>query len=259
MRTIFYTIADKNNLVYAKMLRNSLRKFHPDIEFRSYGEEYIKNINIDPNKFYYLATPLVGHDLFKEGFEQIIKIDADSIVTGSLKHILENPFYDVGVVYNWNRIDPKTYGEISLLTIMPREYFNNGFVVMRNKEFVNDWLNSCGTQHFDRMPMREQGFLNLICHYGGRYKVNILDGKNWHGMSSKGEWHRCIMKDGQMILPKGKDHYPDEDKVIKVIHWAGGTGGVKMNYKVYFNEECIKYLDSLVREDHGEKPREKQT
>jgi hypothetical protein len=242
---VFFTVADAQNKVYAKMLKNSFDKFHQH-DFRVYDEQFALERQISPNNFWYLSTPLIAKEIFAEGHEWVIKIDADSIITGDLDIVFSDPFFDVGTVYNWNRIDPKTYGEVSLLTIQPLEYFNNGFVVMHSKEFVDHWYKACKSVHFDRMPMREQGFLNILCHYAG-FNVRCLDDfKFWFGLRSKGEWNRCIMKGNDMILPKGQDHYPMEDKIIRIIHWAGGAGGVKMNYRIYFQEECIKYLDWLV-------------
>lgn len=243
---IVFTIADDRNKPYAKMLENSLRKYH-DFEFRVYDEKFAAERGIDSQTFFYMATPLIAREIFKEGFEWVIKIDADSIVTGSLDNIFYDTFFDTGVVYNWNRIDPRTYGEIGLLTIQPQEYFNNGLVVMHNKDFVEDWYHACRTVHFQRMPMREQGFLNILCHYSGRYNIRCLDDSAyWYGLKSKGEWNKCIIDKNDLVLPKGKDNYPNENKIVKVIHWGGGEGGVKMNYKIYFQEECIKFLDWLV-------------
>ena len=42
MKRCFFTIADNNNLKYAQMMANSLKKFHPDIEVVLFGEEQVK-------------------------------------------------------------------------------------------------------------------------------------------------------------------------------------------------------------------------
>lgn len=246
MKTCVFTIADNQNLPYAKMMAKSLNHFHKDLQVRCFTEKDIMSSGITPEKFFYLATPFCASHLFKD-YDCVIKIDADTLITGNLDHILNDETYDVGTVYNWNRVDPRIYGEIGLFTIQPKEYYNCGFVVMRNRDFVNEWLELCNGKHFDRMPMREQGFLNILAHYG-RFKVKCFDNSTmWHGLISKGEWNRCTIKDGQMVLPKGKDHYPQEEKIIKAIHWGGGNTHPKLNYKVYFQEDCIEYIDTILK------------
>lgn len=260
MKAIAFTIADKNNEWMVPMLRNSLRKFHSEEELplKVYGEEELSKIE-DPHKFY-RATPMFARELLKD-YDLVIKMDCDQIVTGDLNHIL-NSEYGVGVVYNWNRVDPLTYGEIGLLTIQPRQYFNCGLVAMRDKRFVENWWNLCNSAHFYMMPMREQGFLNILCHYGD-YDVKCFDDfdkmerhNGWYGLASKGEWLRAELIDGKVIIPKNDQGYPDRDKELHVCHWASGNNEPKMNYRVRFSEEMIDYIDWLVsdtKEPYGNK------
>lgn len=246
MNPIVYTIADQKNKPFADILEKSFKHFHPDIPFKVYGEDELNASGIERPTIFYLATPLYAQQLFKE-YDTVVKMDADSIVLGNLDHIFNDMTYDVGTVYNWNRIDPPKFGEIGLATIQPQEYYNNGFVVMRNKAFVDEWMNLCKTRHFVRMPFREQGFLNILTHYG-RHTVKCFDDSDmWHGLRSKGEWNRCVMKDGNVVLPKGADGYPEADKIIKVIHWAGGAGETKMNYRAYFNEEVQDFITEIMK------------
>ena len=223
---VMFTVADNNNLKWAKQLENTLRKFHSaeEIPFVIIGQEELDKWD-DKAKFY-RATPYYAKK-FLEEYELVIKIDADSLITGTLDYIFQMS-YDVATVYNWNRVDPPVYGEIGLATIRPLEYYNNGLVAMRSKEFVNQWLKLCYGPHFDRMPFREQGFLNVLAHYG-EFKVLCLDDyfpvfgySAWHGLRSKGEWNKIELRNKELLLPKGDNGYPEMDKVIKVIHWAGG-------------------------------------
>ncbi len=243
--TAFFTVADNNNMPYALTMGKTLNKFHPEIPIYIYGEKEIKETSIPIPDFFYLATPYIARVLL-EKHDCVIKIDADSLVLGNLDHILQDETFEIGTVLNWNRVDPKVYGEIGLATITPQEYYNNGFVVLRNKDFVNEWFKLCTTKHHARMPFREQGFLNILCHYG-KFNVRCLDYSNcWHGLCSKGEWNKCIIRNNEVILPKGEDHYPEEDKIIKIVHWGGGNAEKKLNYRVFFNEECIEYINKLV-------------
>lgn len=251
-KTLIYTVADNNNLKWAKNLGNSLRKFHTkkEVDFHIVsGEELNKYLKDDP-MFYYRQKPILAKK-YLEDYNLVIGFDADSIVTGNLYYLLNMP-YDVATVYNWNRVDPPIYGEIGLATIAPQEYFNCGLVAMRSKKFIKEWLRLCFSPHFDRMPYREQGFLNILAHYGD-YDVLRLDDYNritnessWWGLRSKGEWNKIELKDNKLILPQAPNNYPEMEKEIKVIHWGGGADPKKMNYRIFFNEDVIKRLDYLI-------------
>jgi hypothetical protein len=55
------------------------------------------------------------------------------------------------------------------------------------------------------------------------------------------------MRDGLMVIPKGKDLFPEQDKTIRAIHWAGGKVDTKMNYRVYFQQEVQNYIDEILK------------
>lgn len=252
---IAFTIADETNLPYAKLFINSLRKFHSEEELplKLYGPEEIKDLARDPN-FFYRATPQIAKDLIKE-YDTVLKFDCDQLVLGDLKHILSLKDYDAGVVYNLNRVDPPMYGEVGLATIAPSEYFNNGFVAIKSEAFVKHWWKLCNVGHFQRMPYREQGFLNILGHYGD-YKVRCFDDYDpvygysaWHGLRAKGEGMKMKVHDGKVILPKSEDGYPDRDKEIKLYHWGGGNTPNKLNYRTVFSDEVVEFIDGLVKED----------
>jgi hypothetical protein len=242
--TVAFTIADENNLPWAKMCEKSFKHFHPDIPFIIYGDKEINESGIPRSIFFYLSTPFYARQLIKE-YDQILKIDADSLVTAPLE-ILESPeSFDVGVVFNWTR--DAYSNNVKVWDVTPQGYFNNGFVLFRNEELINHIWKLCNEQFFTNYQYREQDFLNIVCYYGN-YKIKVLDtGDSWYGLRSKSEWNKAVMKEGKIVIPKGKDMFPERDKTIRCIHWAGGTMGVKMNYKIYFSEEVSAYLDTLVK------------
>lgn len=255
-KVVLFTVADNNNLKYFEMFKNSLRKFHTEEELPLIliGEEQIKQYK--DREFFYRATPLIASKLLDE-YELVIKADCDQIVMGDLNHIINVwDDYDVGTVLNINKVDPLSYGYIEVGTIYPQIYYNCGLVAMRNKDFVEDWKALCLSDHFYRMPMREQGFLNILAHYGsitGRYNVRCLDRYDpvrkigtWNGLVAKGEGMRMKLTREGVVLPRGEDGYPDRDTLIKLYHFAGGNSEVKMNYRTHFPEEIIEYIDWLV-------------
>lgn len=247
MKIIAFTIADEKNRPMADKMINSLHHFHPDIEVKVYGAE-----DIGAPENWYRQKPLFAKDLIKD-YDLVLGLDCDQIITGSLDYLFTQE-YDVAVVQNYSRSDIREYGPVGVHDIDPLKYFNCGVVAMQSKRFVDHWWALCTSYHFTapQNQYREQDLLNILCHYGD-YKVLNLDEYNpeldysaWHGLLSKGEWHRMELQDGKLILPKADDRYPERDKEIKVMHFAGGQGNQnKMKYRLYCSEEVIEYLDML--------------
>jgi len=248
---LVFTIADEANMPYAKMLENSFKKFHPDVPFKVItGDELKGELKIDPH-FFYRATPIIAQRYIKE-YELVLKIDADSIITGSLDYVLNTKDYDVGTVMNWNRVDPKTYGVVQGWGILPVEYMNCGFVAMRSEEFVKQWKNLCFTPQFDRMQYREQDLLNALIYFGN-WNVRCFDHGDkvagmsaWWGLIAKGELSRAELQGDKIIIPKADDNFPKADVELKVIHAAGGSKANKMNYRTWVNEKVADKIEQLV-------------
>lgn len=252
-RVVVFTIADANNLEFAQKLEKSFKHFHPDIEFRIItGDDLRKRVEADPH-FFYRATPIVAEELFKEGYTLVLKIDADSIITGSLDYVFNTQGYDAGTVVNWNRVDPVTYGFVEGWGIQPPEYMNAGFIALRSQKFTHHWRVICESEQFMRLQYREQDLLNILIYYGN-YNVRcfdvgdpVVDHYGWYGLIAKGEWPKAVMKNGKVIIPQGPDNFPPHDMDLKVIHWAGGQGSKKMNYRIAFTEEVANYIDTLIK------------
>jgi hypothetical protein len=244
MKIAFFTIADDNNLKYYEMLKKSLKHFHPDIPLILIGGDDLKTrLELDP-MFFYRATPIIASELLKD-YDVVIKIDADSIVTGDLSDAWKEPDIDMACVFNSNPKEFQTY-PVTIWDINPLEYLNCGFVVMRNKDMVEHWKNLCFTYHFNNYQMKEQDLLNIVCHYGV-YKVQVLDaGDSFWGLSSKGYWQNIEVVNKKLSLPP-QEGYTNVSKWIKVIHWAGANDPSKMNYRIRFSPEVIKYIDKLVK------------
>lgn len=247
MKRAYFTIADKKNLPYYEMLKVSLEKFTSD-SLILIDEEKIKQLG-DPH-FFYRATPIVALGLLRQ-YEAVCKLDADTIITGNLDHIWEGE-YDVAVVRNSNPREDRRF-PLRLMDINPLSYVNCGFVVMKSKPFVEHWLKLCMSNHFHNFQYREQDLLNIMLFYmtesfGGPYKARFLDESDYfHGLASKGYWPHVALKGNELVLPPVTDNlgtYPDTEKIIKAIHWAGGNIG-KMNYRLHFQPDVCQRLDYL--------------
>ena len=263
MKRAFFIPADNNNLKYANMLANSLKKFHPSEEIILFNEDQVKATG-DPH-FWYRATPALAKTLFDQGFDEVCKLDADTVITGNLDHIWEGDF-DVAVVNNSNPREDKVY-PVRLWNINPMAYVNCGFVVMKSKQFVDHWMGLCYSEHFQFYQYKEQDLLNIMVFYqsklvGGNYKVRFLDKSDkWHGLISKGYWpeitinttHTCTEKicshnfQPELILRRNEEWPIDQDKKIVAIHFAGGNQPGKMNFKLHFKPEVVKRLEELVK------------
>jgi hypothetical protein len=244
-KVIAFTIADANNLKYYEMLKNSLRKFHSEEELPLKlisANDLESRIKKDP-AFFYRATPIVAKTLLDE-YEYVIKLDADQIITGKLDELWSGDF-DAAVVNNFNPREYKNY-PYTILNIHPFAYVNCGLVVMKSKSFVEWWEKSCFSTLFGGLQMREQDMLNIMVH-SNNYNIKKLDeGDSFWGLASKGYWPNIIMREKDLVLPKDSE-WPDKDKVIRVLHWAGGNEPNKMHYQTKFQPEVVKRLDFLTK------------
>jgi hypothetical protein len=72
MKTCFFSLAtDETNMGYYKMMRNSLKKFHPDIPHLLYDKEKIKKYLDDP-MWMYRSSPSILYEL-RNDYDLIIR------------------------------------------------------------------------------------------------------------------------------------------------------------------------------------------
>ncbi len=237
----FFTIAYGEEYLknYVPLMRNSIKKFHPDIPHiiidKEKAEPVLKADPQNKNRMY----ALFGEPLSKE-YELVMGIDSDCIVTGDLSHIINDKSYDVGCVLNNNQVDPK----LTVWDVHPSVYVNCGFMAIRGERPWKWWNRLNHAKWLTNYQFVEQDMLNIMVHYGD-LNVKVFDLSNkWHGLIHYGQWDKFVMKDEKLIMPK-TDGVCGDDKEIKIIHWAGGPGRKKLNYNIYFNKEVCKYLDYL--------------
>lgn len=248
-KRVFFSIADSNNLPLFMKLEKSFHHFHPKEELKLVGQNELVKLTGQDKQFFYRATPAIAWNLFNQGYDEVIKIDADSLVLGDLSLTWAEDF-DVAVVNNSNPKEFKKY-PVTVWDIHPLTYLNAGYVVMKSSNFVQHWLGLCASSHFENYQMREQDLLNIMVYYmnssfGGPYKVNFLDqGEYGHGLITRGYEPRMILKDKQVVLPKNED-WNKVDKIVKIFHWAGGNT-IKGNYQLLFNEKVCKFIDEITK------------
>jgi lipopolysaccharide biosynthesis glycosyltransferase len=242
---VLFVIASEDHMPMATRMIASLRKFHSaeELPVVIIGPEELKSRLIDP-LFYYRATPIIASELFDQGYKTVIKIDADSIITGDLSESWSNGGVDASVVLNSNPREWKKF-QYTIWDIQPFEYINNGYVVLKNKKFARHWMNLCLGPHFVPYQMKEQDMLNIMCHYGD-YMVDLLESHNglW-GLSGKGYEAEMKVEKNKLVLPPTEDGYIRVTKDVKIYHFAGGNDPQKGNYHTKFSEETSKWLDNL--------------
>ena len=249
-KRVFFSIADSNNMEYFKLLEKSFKHFHPNEELKLVGPHELNTLLKQDPQFYYRATPVVAWNLMNEGYDTVIKIDADSLITGDISHTWEGSF-DVAVVNNSNPREQAKYS-VSVWNVHPLSYVNAGYVVMKSRTFVEHWMGLCTSPHFEHYQMREQDLLNIMVFYmnldlKGPYDVRLLDAsEKAHGLVVKGYWLDMVVKDGKLILPKNEE-WNQEDKEVVILHWAGGNTPHKMNINTQFKESVAKWLNNLVK------------
>ncbi len=270
---VFFAVGSKEYSKYAIPFWKSMTKFHSpkDIDMIWYTDE--KNEKVleklpqgiqirdltpllaDP-AFYFRQKPVLIEPLLDE-YELVVGFDSDMLVTGKLDYIIETKDYDVGTCINWNRFDPKFYPMVEMMRIgiPPAEYFSASMVACRSKKFAHNWLVNCFSPQFDRVQYREQDLLNILC-YNGNYNVRCFDLPDvkqkqfaWYGPISKGELNRAIVKDGEIMIPKGfgSTPFPPEDVKIKIVTLSGGHGAIKDNWSAFFTPEVMVRVNEIIK------------
>lgn len=264
MKTIAFTVADSKNLKYAFLLIKSFKHFHPDIPIVLWTDEQRKEklpkdcevrlLVVQPDIFV-KQKPLFANILFNEGYEAVLGLDSDMIVLGSLDYIFKHEDYDIGTALNFNPLDFRTYGPITIPPVhYATEYQNAGLVMMRNHKLVKHWLRLCNSGFFNRLLYREQDLMNIIIWFG-EYKHKCFDDADnienyyaWHGLLATHSGLKMKVVNKDVILPKSEDGYPSQDIKVKVWHPAGGqTNEDKLNYRTAFSEEVIERIGEILK------------
>lgn len=253
MKRIAFTVADANNMKYAEKLKKSLAYFHPDLELRVFGPEELAKI--DDKDIFYKQKPYFANILFNEGYDEVLGLDADMLILGDISYLFDISA-DVGVVLNFNPLDFKTYGPITVNPIhYATEYFNCGLVMMKSHKLVKHWLKLCNGPMFPRLTYREQDLLNLILYFG-EYEWECYDdftsvtahAPAWHGLLASSETMRAELRGKDIVVPMNKENgYPSQDILFKVWHPAGGQGNHdKLNYHTKFQEPVIQRINEIL-------------
>jgi len=245
----FCTYVSDDKITYFGLLKMlaSFKKFHPDIPIYVLTNKHI-NAELKKlpmfNNFYYL-NPVMSN-LLTSKYETVVHIDADCIVTDRLDEILQCD-YDVAVVRN--NSDKQTAGmgrpETADGKVDVYKYINCGLIASTKKQFWEEWIYR-NIKLQNKYRQHEQDIVNLMLAEG-RYKVKILDSINtnlYYGVANaygtKSHWDSwkeiTLEKDNKLYL---------NNKLIKVLHHAGGFVQEKLNIEELFSPEVSAHLKEL--------------
>jgi Methyltransferase domain len=234
--------------VGARKLKNSSRFFHPNIEMNIAGNKVLDEIR----KKY----PWSGWDTFNGPvseyfaykYDMVVHFDADCIITGTLDDILVGDFELAGV--RNNNDDGQASGMGTFGNHIPGidarwQYLNCGLVASRRPDFWREFIDR-NKAELSKWGFAEQDIWNFI-FWSGKYKTKVLDPpeKNvFYGIAAQrpnlyDSWRELYMKDGKLM---------HRQKVVKIIHHAGGHGLPKLQYQNYVKPEVKDFLDTITHD-----------
>lgn len=226
-------------------LLKSIEHFHPEIDFYVFGTEDINAIFQSHPEFNWTTIhPAISIQLIDD-YDMVVHMDADSMIAGKLDELVneDNLQYDIIGVRNNNDFnkagkDPAIHEGYPIDT-----YLNCGLVAVTSKVFLEQWINKNLTVARYR-SFQEQSVLNEMVHTGD-WKWKILDpidsnvyygtANTWGTITHWDSWKEINVVDGKLIL---------NNKVVKVLHHAGGSQPDKLNFSM-FNDETKLFLDRI--------------
>src|SRR3990167_2119309 len=218
----FFTHSSDHYWKYCQKMVNSFKKFHDEemVVFR--GGDWQ-----DGNSYGQLGSRVDD--------DRVMRIDADCIICDKLE---VDGDYEIGGVLNFtdNFLDDNNLRDQSIIAgIKYKDYITAG-VIVGNRRFWKEYSDK-SDKFALRLPLWENDVLNLIYYYGD-FKTKILDNDNETWGNKTIENYHDLYLEGDKIKFRGK--------TVKILHWAGGSGVKKLNYRDYnAPEEVCKRLDYL--------------
>lgn len=217
----FFTHSSEKYWPHCQKMINSFKKFH-DEEMVVFRDELFSVNNYG----------LLGSRIDDE---RVMRIDSDCIICDTLDLSGD---YEVGGVLNFTDDfirEHKFENESFIAGIKYQDYITCG-VVVGNRRLWREFADK-SDKFAMRLPIVENDVLNLIFYYGD-FKTKILDNDNETWGNKTIERYEELYLEGDLIKFRGK--------TVKILHWAGGSGMKKLNYRDYKTPENVcQRLDYL--------------
>jgi hypothetical protein len=239
MKTCFFTCYETTYQDVANKLRNSVKKFYPDIPFIDcILPRHDSEFNLKEFCDFHLEN---GKQLLGV-YDRIISLDTDEIMCNKCPDLFGD--FDLGVVRN------NIPFEVPNESPKGNVYINAGLTVCTNKDVWFEWMaeyqNRCN--QFPGEGLNEQNALNWIFHKSTR-NIQLLEYPDRvYGISAMDYGYpNMYLKEGELWV-KWKAGEQCQDKKLCVFHAAGvewkdkATGGY--NLELIHNPEAREKLIS---------------
>lgn len=218
----YHDVIGLNNLI------NSLKYFHPEIPVEVVTTTPAEAGGIY-EKYPIMMKPYSTLKFFDE-YDLVVHMDSDCVVTGPLDEIFTED-YDVACVRNFthNGSCGKDSSELVKglgvpIGLTTDTFMNAGFVCIRSKEFLYEWLAGPYKSTWDADDQNE---LNRIINTG-KYSVKILDNHSmgvtygvsncWGHNTHWDSWKGLYVENDILYL----NNQLGDTLKVKILHVAGG-------------------------------------
>lgn len=176
-----------------------------------------------------LSVKVIEH--FLQSYETVIKLDADTLITGRLDEFLDKD-YDIACSLNCKGVPGIDYEKYP-------DYCNLGVTAIRSKEFAREWAKLCYDKKFmeeNQISYSEQGVMNYLA-FGGKYKALVVDKEGcYYNETSRDRWKDLKIRHKGLFIG---------DRQVKALHWAGG-GEISDKYShPDFPDDVRRFLNEI--------------
>jgi hypothetical protein len=234
----------------AKMLRNSFKRFHPNIDVFVFDETDEQHCfgKIDDELYIGVRRLKFGSLLFEQ-YDSVILFGTDVVICDRLDHIVDSyDSYDVVATLDIKRPSP--------LAVDGSRYANADVICINEPMFMHRWhaMSDRLCREF-RLPPHgvndwEQGVLNYQMLPDPNYLVWFPEHDHpvYYNHRSRWFWKGAYVKCGKLYAANGR--------LIKAIHW-NGSAGTPPNRKIvyqYWSTEVIDFLSETTGVDLAHHP-----
>lgn len=245
MKTVFFMIM--SDLYYFKqrgyMAINSFRRFHPKEDLFVFREDLfekaiiakkglIKNelsntTYLDLSKITFYFTDI----LYKKGYERVIFIQADVIITGRLDEVLKED-WEIGACMNYNK-----YENASIENVTKKMYLMNSIFGATKQYFWKRLEELIVSTNIKKYKHGDSDILNLMIYNDPKIKkmkLKIFDKKkDFYSCKSLNREGEMYVEDNQLML---------DGEYVKAYHHGKGNVPKLRFEEMGFRQHVVEWL-----------------
>lgn len=225
---IFITVCGDTYAYCLYKFLKSFNKFNPGEEIIVYDDAKLQPYKDQGYNFGHFY-PVLTEDLLKE-YKTVIHIDVDTIITDNILNILDGD-YDIAAPLNNN-----SWHHCTTFDIDEPHYLNAGLHAIKSPKYAKLW-HKINKSYGAPLQFVEQDTMNQTAYWGD-FNIRVLDDdKEIWGCWILDKWNQMVIKDNKLY---------HNDRVVKMLHWAGGNTFNKLNYHdSIMNQEVKDWLDKI--------------